>query len=153
MIYQRFRNPGIFNVVAKFNLKVTWVVEAGCHDGKDTLKFAEQSFIKKIYAFEPDIAARSIAERRLNKFMPAKVKLFPYALMEKTGPINLNFVDGTPGSGNSQVVWKNENSALTSPDLEATSMDNVVTEKIEEGILWLDVEGNAVSALLGGGRL
>ena len=52
--YQYSLGPDILVLVEQLNLKLDFVIEAGCHDGTDTERFIKHLKGAKNYAFEPD---------------------------------------------------------------------------------------------------
>ena len=82
--YNAFSNPGLLAVAQKRLIDYQWVIEAGCHDGTDTLKFLEMPNVVKIYAFEPDEIAANKAEAKF-KSHGERVKLHRLALMDRPG--------------------------------------------------------------------
>ena len=69
-IYARYANPGLLSIAKKRCLPFDWVIEAGCHDGTDTLKFLSLEQVKMVFAFEPDDAAADdpAADVEFNRF-------------------------------------------------------------------------------------
>lgn len=149
--YDRFSSPGLLKVASERNLKFEWVIEAGCHDGTDTLKFLELPNVKRVYAFEPDQVAADIAETKFATH-GERVELKRLALMNHPGFIEISSPTGNFGDGTSVV----KHSQHTKPDLGSNSrvlkcstMDLEVQDLNGCGLLWLDVEGSAAYALMG----
>ena len=146
--YQYSIGPDILAIVEKLNLKLDFVVEAGCHDGTDTERFLKQLKGTKIYAFEPDSKARLIAEQKLKRFIPKHVSISPYALSDYSGKAFLIFegvsTDGTQaGSGSTRIAKKGKKV------IQTRILDEILPSQLCHGLLWLDVEGHAVQALSG----
>ena len=149
--YSEFSNPGLLSVAQKRQVDYQWIVEAGCHDGADTLKFLEISNVLKVYAFEPDEVAANKAEA---KFKPhgERVNLHRLALMDKPGFIDVSSPTGEFGDGNSIVG----NFRTDEPELDSgirylrcSTLDAELKDLNGDGLLWLDVEGAAAKVLTG----
>ena len=123
-----------------------WVVEAGVHDGTDTLKFAELPYVMKVFGFEPDYEALMRAEILLNEFSD-KVILIHKALSDREGISNLIFLDDIPGTGSTQIG--EVNGKVTRLGIVTTKLDLEIDPMSNEGVMWLDVEGHAVKVLRG----
>jgi FkbM family methyltransferase len=150
-LYTRFQSPGLLKVASQRELKFEWVVEAGCHDGTDTLKFLELPNVKKVCAFEPDQVAADKAEAKF-AMHGERVELKRIALMSYPGFIDLssptgNFGDGTSVVKHSEII--HPDSASNSSILKCSTMDLEVQNLGGNGLLWLDVEGSAAFVLTG----
>lgn len=151
LLFSRVRAPNSveenFQVLRNLKLGVSWVIEAGCHDGSDTEKMLTLEGINKIYAFEPDTAARNIAKSRLARFSSRQLSISPYALMDYQGIFGIDF-QGLPGSGSTQV--RRSNQSNDHEIVQAIALDDFEIEELSNGFLWLDVEGVAHEVLAGG---
>ncbi len=98
-LYRHFESPGVLNVARNINLEFSWVIEAGCHDGQDTLKFASLPNVEEIFAFEPDRAAMAKARQRLRGHQEI-VHFSDLALLDKTGFVSIYDHYGELGTGN-----------------------------------------------------
>jgi FkbM family methyltransferase len=149
--YNAFSNPGLLAVAQKRLIDYQWVVEAGCHDGTDTLKFLEMPNVLKVYAFEPDEVAAKKAEAKF-KSHGERVKLHRLALMDRPGFIDVSSPTGEFGDGNSIVGnFRSDESELDSgiKYLRCSNLDSELKDLTGNGILWLDVEGAAAKVLTG----
>jgi FkbM family methyltransferase len=149
--YSSFANPGLLSVAQKRKLDFQWVVEAGCHDGTDTLKFLEVPNILRIYAFEPDEVAANKAEAKF-KSHGDRVELRRLALMDKPGFVDISTPTGEFGDGNTIVGnFRSEKSELGSDIryLRCSNLDTELKDLNGNGLLWLDVEGAAAKVLTG----
>lgn len=99
-IYSKYSNPGLILVAHQRKLDFEWIIEAGCHDGTDTLKFLELPNVRTIYAFEPDTVAADKAEDKFQSW-GKRVELRRLALMDQPGFIELTSPTGRFGDGNS----------------------------------------------------
>jgi FkbM family methyltransferase len=153
LLYRKVRSPSTveenFRVMKKLGLHITWVIEAGCHDGTDTEKMMTSHGVEKIYAFEPDSAAREIASSRLAKFSHEQISISPYALMNQPGVFEIDFL-GSPGSGSTQI--RKFVKLGDREQIQAIRLDDFTINQISGGFLWLDVEGSAFEVLAGGVR-
>ena len=150
-IYSEYSNPGLLSVAQKRQLDFRWVVEAGCHDGADTLKFLELPNVLKVYAFEPDEVAANDAAAKFESH-GERVKLHRLALMDRPGFIDLNSPTGEFGDGNSIVGnFRTDESELDSGIryMRCSTLDAELKDLNGDGLLWLDVEGAAAKVLTG----
>jgi FkbM family methyltransferase len=69
------------------------ILEIGCNDGSDTLKFLQAMPKAKLFCFEPDPRAIARFKTTLGPKLPA-VQLFEIALSERTGQIDFHMSDG-----------------------------------------------------------
>lgn len=143
--YARHSNPGIIEIITGRSLTVDWAIEAGCHDGSDTIGIANLENMRQIYSFEPDVVAASKAQAQF-KILPPIVKFFPIALWDKSGFVEMHSPNGKPGDGSS-IFRFCEVTHLAAGMIEeqnfflCTTIDAEVTPISDNGMLWLDVEG------------
>jgi FkbM family methyltransferase len=150
-IYKKYSNPGLLSVAQKRQLDFRWVIEAGCHDGADTLKFLGLPNVLRVYAFEPDGVAARIAEAKF-KLYGDRVDLRRLALMDKPGFIEVSSPTGEFGDGNTIVGNFCSNQSELDSNIRYLRCSNLDTELKDlngNGILWLDVEGAAAKVLAG----
>lgn len=133
----------VIKYILSKNIEIAWVIEAGCHDGRDTLLISNLLRPKKIIAFEPDSKARKIAAE-LFKQNQLKVDLYEFALSDLDSIRYLNFMDGIEGSGSTYIA------KTGSTPVQVVALDSLNLKLDGFGLLWLDVEGYAVQALDGG---
>jgi len=145
--YRYWGDPGFIDWILKKNIKVDWIVEAGCHDGSDTLLLANTFPDCHVYAFEPDLKAFKKAEVSLNK-LHDQVSLFQLALSNVEPGQYLKWLDGTAGTGSSQIQDQGEEQIKT-----VLLDDQLELNPKDAGLIWLDVEGHATNALLGMKRI
>jgi len=142
-LYARYANPGVLGIIKARNLTIDFAIEAGCHDGTDTLRILELPGLNHIYAFEPDPVAAEIASARIKRF-PNKVSLVRSALSNQIGIMEMILPDGVPGSGSTIFRFKSNSankSELGDTTFECTTLDLQINEVSNNGLLWLDVEG------------
>jgi FkbM family methyltransferase len=154
-IYIKYSNPGLIKLAHQKRIDFEWVIEAGCHDGSDTLKFLEIPTIKKIYAFEPDEVAADKAEDKF-KTHGERVELRRMALMDLPGIIEIKSPTGAFGDGTSIVSKLNTDSkGMNSPSkyLNCSNLDSELQYLNGNGVMWLDVEGAAAHVLTGSTRV
>jgi FkbM family methyltransferase len=149
-IYKLSTSPGMLELAIKRGIHAEWIVEAGCHDGSDTLKFAAVDTVRKVYAYEPDPIARAIAIKRVSGSLQGeKVEIYPYALVEKKQTLTLLSNGGQLGTGSSQVLEPSKIEKESSYSIEGRRLDEVLIPHNNQGLLWLDVEGGALDAIEG----
>ena len=151
LVYARVRSPHSveenFQCLRNLGLAVSFIIEAGCHDGSDTEKMLAHQGVEKIFAFEPDSTARNIAKSKLARFSPDRLSISSYALMDRTGVFEIDFLS-SPGSGSTQVREFIEFSKHE--QIQAIRLDDFAIVPTSGGFLWLDVEGAAHEVIMGG---
>ena len=147
-IYRFFGGDNFPNVYRRHGLTCSWSVEAGCHDGTDTLKMINAFNLKRVFAFEPDDAARAKAQILLEPYLGKVVSLSPLGLSDITGDANLA-KNVSFGDGSSQVRKKSTDIVGEMSSISLTRLDDLRIDVDSGGLLWLDVEGHAVQALTG----
>lgn len=128
---------------------IQWVIEAGCHDGSDTQELLVLPNLVKIFAFEPDPFAFNSAEKRFKILSDPRIELYPIALMDKASNFEIFFGENIPGGGSTQVVPL-LNSSTENRIIQSSILDSFDFLPKQNGLLWLDVEGNALKVLKGG---
>lgn len=141
-IYKLAGDTDILGMLSRENLEIKWVLEAGCHDGQDTLVIHEKVRPDLIIAFEPDTQARSRAQS-LFRSQGLKVELHPFGLSNVNSKLYMNFIDGVEGSGSTYLA------ETGSSVVEVCRFDDFNFNLPYGGLLWLDVEGHARQALEG----
>lgn len=155
LIYNKLGNPNLFEIVKKHKLNFNFCIEAGCHDGSDSLIILEELKPKKYYAFEPDQEAYVKAAYKLEKFggkrrfFDTEIEIFNKGLSAKSGIWYLQPTTN-PGDGNSVLVSKENIGAYP---VEVTSLDMAIDSDLLNGFLWLDVEGHAAEVLIGAQKI
>jgi FkbM family methyltransferase len=140
--YARVGNTDITKVLTQFNCKISWIVEAGCHDGRDTIALNQIFSPRRILAFEPDHEAHRRAEK-LYRSINLQVELYSCGLSDEDGELFFDFPGGERGTGSTML----SESGLES--VEVRRFDGLIDDLEFGGILWLDVEGHALQALKG----
>jgi len=131
-----------------------FIIEAGAHDGSDTLDWARVDTVQKIYAFEPDPKAYSECQVATTAYK-GKVDLLPFCLSDDLGTRFLSY-GSEPGNGSSSVHYRSliDGIEVRSVTLDWLFKNFVDSSKFRDGLIWLDVEGHAVPLLKGAkGRL
>ena len=149
--YSQWANPGLLSAAFRYNLHFNWVIEAGCHDGSDTLKFLELENVLKVYAFEPDAVAADKAELKLKAFGD-RVVFKRLGLMDKRGYIQIvsstgSFGDGTTSIG--QYFDQIHDAKSDGTLIQCTTLDDELPDLSNPGLMWLDVEGSGAKVLQG----
>ena len=151
-VYRTMETPHtameLYEFTNRRGIDVSWIVEAGCHDAGDTELLSTIFSTSTIYAFEPDPVAFENAKSRIETLISKghSIQLSKIALMNVTGDGGLTFV-GEPGGGSTQI----QNTEIENQDhrVQVSKFDDLNIPETSKGLLWLDVEGNAVSALQG----
>ena len=142
-VYARYENPGVLNIIRNRGMTIDWAIEAGCHDGTDTLRIAGLPNMKAVFAFEPDSVAADIAQSKFSG-NSSKIKLVRSALWSKAGIVQMYSPTGNPGDGNSIFLLHEEGSGEGKTidfSFPCTTIDLEIKELSSKGMLWLDVEG------------
>lgn len=154
-IYRKFASPGLFEVAEKYQLEYSWVIEAGCHDGSDTLRFLNKPNIRKVYAFEPDVVAANVAKEKF-KGESERVLLRTIALYDRIGFIHLSSPTGKFGDGTTLIseFVEGDSSVLNQGELiPCSTLDVELKNLTGKGLIWLDVEGSAHKVLSGATKI
>jgi FkbM family methyltransferase len=142
-------------LISKYNIpEVQLLVEAGCHDGSDTVKWLELG-VKRVLAFEPDPVAFKKATQILAKYLAdGRAVVFPHALSHQRGKIHLSY-GLNRGDGNTQIQIDRHGAEDSTENSWSRSLDDYLsqirklTQKKEVALLWLDVEGHALPVIQG----
>lgn len=140
--YAKVGNPDILKLVDCFDVKVDWVVEAGCHDGTDTILMDRYLAPYKYFAFEPDPLSYARAKLLLETDF-SNVLLFPFGLSDVDSELFFSFPHGEQGTGSTILASEGD------VPVSVKRFDDVVRDLSLGGLLWLDVEGHAVKVLKG----
>jgi len=153
-IYASVSNPGLISYIQSKDLNTEYVIEAGCHDGSDTIKFLSGKRFKKIFAFEPDSVAFNLATKNLSGYLD-RVVLKQLILMDKSGQVLAHPLHGEFGSGSTiftPVAAFSKSKGTINP-IGVSCLDDEVPNQGGSGALWLDVEGAALLVLQGASRV
>jgi FkbM family methyltransferase len=142
LYYNFVGNPDIIKYVRQRGMDISWVIEAGCHDGQDTLKINQLLQPSRIIAFEPDSRARLLATKAYAE-NNLDVELHNFGLSDKNSSLYLNFLNGEEGTGSTYLAQTGSKS------VEVKRFNDLNLNLGYGGMLWLDVEGHAVQALSG----
>lgn len=153
-IYTSVSNPGLVSYIQNKDLNTEYVIEAGCHDASDTIKFLSDKRFKKIFAFEPDPVAFHLASRNLSGLLD-RVVLKQLVLMDKSGPVLAQSLHGEFGTGSTiyTPVAASSKSKGTINPIGVSRLDDEIPKQGGSGALWLDVEGAALLVLQGASRV
>jgi FkbM family methyltransferase len=138
----------LYEFVTERGIYVNWIVEAGCQDGSDTEILATLFNPFTIYAFEPDPVAFEFAKNRISNLATKgySIELSKFALMNVSGDASIVYI-GHPGGGSTQIHYTEKNEKEDRAQI--IKFDDLRIRERTNGLLWLDVEGNAVSVLQG----
>jgi len=141
--YRAMGTADLKSVSQKHSIAINWIIEAGCHDGSDTVELIRDFPKSNIFAFEPDPISRAIAEEKYLKLGNSGLELYPFGLSDENSQKFLDYVDNQRGSGTTSLAeWGTES-------VKTVALDKFRKLPSSGGLLWLDVEGHAVKALLG----
>ncbi len=140
--YNLIGDSDIIKYLLKKDIKISWVVEAGCHDGEDTLTINRSLKPFRIIAFEPDEHAR-LRAKNTYAANDLDVELHDFGLSNRNSELFLNFLNGEEGTGSSYLAETGSRSVVV------RRLNDLKLNLDYGGMLWLDVEGHAVQALNG----
>jgi FkbM family methyltransferase len=144
MYYNFWSEVQLFRVTQILKIDVRWIVEAGCHDGTDTLELNRRFNPINYFAFEPDPVAHSEAKRKLQSNGLSNVILFKDGLGEDNSSKSLNYLASGKGSGSTFLADQGEE------QVSVCRLDDKLPTNLQDGgLLWLDVEGHTLKALAG----
>jgi FkbM family methyltransferase len=144
--YQSLGNLNVIQIAKDRLIRVDWILEAGCHDGSDSLTLYNSFHPARHLAFEPDQTARSRAEELFAAENLKNIELYPFGLSNADKKVFLKYEAEGKGSGSTHFSSEGEDSA------KVCVFDNNFEILQKSGLLWLDVEGHAVQALEGMGQ-
>lgn len=141
--YELFGNLNIPEIAQKRGIEIDCVIEAGCHDGTDTVILEGYFKPKRYLAFEPDKTARISAEALLKKQNIHSVSIFDFGLSDKDSSGFLKYEAEGAGSGSSHFGDTGDERVSVKAFDEHFEINN------HKALLWLDVEGHAQQVLSG----
>jgi FkbM family methyltransferase len=144
LYYRYWANNNLAHVTKKYRIEIDFIVEAGCHDGSDTIRLLEEFPNATILAYEPDNQARVRAQTLFSEIASERIQLFDNAISNVNEVRTLRYLDGIPGTGSSEI----SDGGDVSVNLRRLD-DCIPAINGESGLLWLDVEGHAIQALQG----
>lgn len=143
LCYSYFGNLDVVSIAKKRSIKVDYIIEAGCHDGSDSVLLSNAFKPLRYLAFEPDEVARSKAALLFQMLNLQKIELSPLGLSNINGVAFLNYEASGKGSGSTHISSSGQDS------VKICKFDDHFQVKEKAGLLWLDVEGHALQALEG----
>lgn len=106
--YNFWSEAQLFRVAQTLKIDVQWIVEAGCHNGTDTLELNRRFNPVNLYAFEPEPAAHSAAKKNFQSNGLSNVTLFKDGLGEDNSSKFLNYLASGKGSGSTFLADQGE---------------------------------------------
>jgi FkbM family methyltransferase len=86
-LYNRFRPPktvsDFIDIIQRQSIDVDWGVEAGAHQGTDSIEFLSDKSIRKLFLFEPNSDCLEVCRKNLKPFPRESYELFPMGLSAK----------------------------------------------------------------------
>lgn len=143
--YQYMGNLDVIKIAKRRSIDIDWILEAGCHNGSDTVVLSNYLQPDRYLAFEPDEIARVKALKLLKAHGIDSIELYPFGLSNMDTETFLKYEAEGEGSGSTHFSTSGE----VSVEIRKFGDHYNVVEK--SGLLWLDVEGHAVQALEGMG--
>lgn len=141
--YSLFIKRDIYSIAKMCNLRISNIIEAGCHDGKDTVEL--HAFFKpnQILAFEPDEVAPNKAIKLIEQQKIENIEIYSVGLSNTDGHAYLKFEAEGPGSGSTHL------SHYGDIPVSFWRFDDHFELSNQVALLWLDVEGHTLQALQG----
>jgi 2-O-methyltransferase len=131
------------------------IMEAGCADGSDTIKFGKKFIDGRIYGFEPLPHLYEIAKENTKSI--ENVKIFKYALGDEDNKIVELFTGSPDNVHHSSSLLKPTNHLEIFPDinfLNSVNVETITLRKVIEDLgineidlLWLDLQGFELKVL------
>ena len=141
--YKLFGELDVVAIAKKRGIKIDWILEAGCHDGSDSVILYQNFKPERYLAFEPDEAARTQAELAFKLSKVETIELHPFGLSNVNAKKYLKYEAEGKGSGSTHFADTGEDV------VEIRVFDDHFTVHQQSGLLWLDVEGHTLQALDG----
>jgi FkbM family methyltransferase len=142
-LYRFFGESDVVAIAKKRGINIDWVLEAGCHDGSDSVRLHENLHPERYLAFEPDETARTQAELTFALGKLDAIELYPYGLSNVNSMKYLKYEAEGKGSGSTHFADTGEDV------VEIRVFDDHFNVHQSSGLLWLDVEGHTLQALDG----
>ena len=143
------------------------ILEIGCNDGSDTLRFLKAMPRAKLFCFEPDPRAIARFKKNLGPRLN-DVKLFEIALSDRTGQIDFHMSDGV--SAEMPQGWDRSGSIRPpaehlriAPWVKFEKTVKVNTCRLDDwaaehdvtrvDFIWMDVQGAEADVILGASKI
>ena len=142
--YRFWSERQLFSIAEANKINVSWIVEAGCHDGTDTVELNRRFNPINYFAFEPDPVAHLRAREVIKSKSLTNVTLFEEGLGDTNSTKFLNYLAAGKGSGSTFLSEHGEE------QVSISRLDDKLPANLKSGgLLWLDVEGHTIDALSG----
>lgn len=145
-------------------ITIEFVIEAGAHDGSDSIKLVNLSKVSRIFCFEPNPYTYKILENRLREFKEPEHFVYQLGLFESNLESELFFPkidlggNGEKLAGTTSLSKSWGKSSGQSTPIKLVALDDFLKKDYDNlihkhkrscGLLWLDVEGFSLEALKG----
>ena len=162
--YLRHRDRIAYSDIAPFIPRNAVIIEAGAHDGTNTVEMAEHWPHATIHAFEPFPRAAEVVRQRIERY-GSRVQCHAIGLGPQNGDIDMNVSgDGSAGAcQSSSMLAPTEAQLREFPEIRFGLTHKVPLRTLaswaeESGVsvidfMWLDMQGYELQALAGAGGL
>jgi FkbM family methyltransferase len=143
------------------------ILEIGCNDGSDTLRFLKATPRAKLFCFEPDPRAIARFKKKLGRRFK-DVKLFEIALSDRNGQIDFHVSDGEDpglpqGWDKSGSIRRPKEHLKVVPSVKFERTVKVNTRRLDDwaaendvqrvDFIWMDVQGAEADVILGAAKI
>jgi len=145
IIVNELKTEEYLDIIELFLPQNPTILEAGCHEGQDTILLGKAWPLGHVYAFEPVKKFVGFTLDELKKHKVSNVTVFPFALSATSGEQKF-YYNNQVGAASSLLESSGQDTLMTvnSVNLDEWARDNRVNYI---DFMWLDMEGSELSVL------